>query len=67
MARSLLENKTRNFWNEIKNIRSNSYTSPSQLDNIASNSGISTLFASKYMEFNGVMSPVEATHLKLLI
>jgi len=46
----LLNNKSRNFWSEIKHIRSHSAGSSKTVDGISDSSSISKLFADKYCE-----------------
>jgi len=50
IAESMLNNKSRNFWSEIKHIRSHSASSSKTVDCISDSSSISKLFADKYRE-----------------
>jgi len=46
----MLNNKSRNFWSEIKHIRSHSASSSKTADGISDSSSISKLFADEYRE-----------------
>ena len=50
IAESMLHNKSRNFWSEIKHIRSNSAGSSKTVDGISDSSSISKSLADKYRE-----------------
>jgi hypothetical protein len=50
MANALLDNKSRNFWNEVKMIRNSKVHSSNIVDGCADSKCISQLFADKYRE-----------------
>jgi hypothetical protein len=55
MARSLIENRGRHFWNEVKAMRGKTCKHPSVVDNIEGNGEIAELFANKFKSvFNSV-------------
>jgi hypothetical protein len=50
MAKALLLNQTRDFWSEVKKVRTSNNNIPSQIDNTSGESNISELFAEKYCD-----------------
>ena len=60
MATSLLHNKSKDFWSEVKRLRGEKGTLPCNVDGFKSNRDVSHLFAMKYSElYNSVSYDVD--------
>ena len=66
LADALLENDNRNFWKEIRKLRSKSNIYPNTVDGVVGESDISKLFASKYNDLYNSVSYKEADMCHLL-
>ena len=60
MATSLLHNKSKDFWSDVKRIRGEKGTVPCTVDGFKSNRDVSNLFAQKYSElYNSVSYDID--------
>ena len=56
MSQALLANKSSDFWKEIRKVKGNGDTLPSDIDNMSNDEDISDLFAKKYDQlYNSVL------------